>query len=188
MFPNSENWRVGDRFLDLRTHWLTLIGEHWQTPDGEELEYWRVEKADSVIVLPCRNQHLLLPPPMFRPGVGQASLDFPGGRLPKGLRPEAAAPQILARELGVEEGAIAQLLPINTQGWHINSSFSNQTLFGFIAHLAPAATIPSAQLGKSIPVTPEGIQSLLAELQCLQCRALLLEWWMQNPTAPNFEG
>lgn len=188
MHPTSENWQVGDRFLNLSNHWLTLIGEHWQTPDGAALDYWRVEKADSVIVLPVQSQCLLLPPPMFRPGIGQATLDFPGGRLPAELRPEDAAPQILARELRIETEAIAQLLPINTRGWAINSSFSDQTLFGFVAHLKPTHLVPPDHIGLSVPVTSAGIQTLLARLRCLQCRALLLEWCMQTATAPTFEG
>jgi hypothetical protein len=32
-------WQVHDRFLDLKTRWLTLIGEHWNTDQGEQLEY-----------------------------------------------------------------------------------------------------------------------------------------------------
>jgi hypothetical protein len=183
-----DSWQVGDRFLNLQTHWLTLIGEHWQTPDGEKLDYWRVEKADSVIVLPLQFQHLLLPPPMFRPGVGQATLDFPGGRLSAGLRPEEAALQILVRELGVEEGAIAQLLPITTRGWYVNSSFSNQTLFGFVAQLNPTLPGSPENIGLRVPATPAGIATLLAKLRCLQCRALLLEWWMQTAITPTFEG
>ncbi|MGB7415229.1 MAG: hypothetical protein WA902_13575 [Thermosynechococcaceae cyanobacterium] len=40
-----------DRFLKLDSPWMTVIGEHLQTQTGEHLEYWRIEKADSVIQL-----------------------------------------------------------------------------------------------------------------------------------------
>ncbi|WP_228040136.1 hypothetical protein [Nodosilinea sp. LEGE 07088] len=42
------------------------------------LEYWRVEKADSVIILPLQNQRLILPPHTYRPGMGKLTLDFQG--------------------------------------------------------------------------------------------------------------
>ena len=45
--PSSPAWPVNDRFLELRSHWMTLIGEHLQDDRGQLLEYWRVEKADS---------------------------------------------------------------------------------------------------------------------------------------------
>ena len=53
--PSGTAWQVNDRFLELRSRWMTLIGEHLQDDRGQLLEYWRVEKADSVIVLPVQN-------------------------------------------------------------------------------------------------------------------------------------
>lgn len=172
------DWELGDRFLDMRSHWFTLIGEHWRDHQGQPLEYWRVERAHSVVVIPIQNEQLLLPPEQFRPGVGSTTLDFPGGRLPDEMPPMEAAGRILERELGVEREAIAQLLAINTDGWIVNSSFSNQRLFGFVAHLSPDAPVPSDRVGSTYPLTKDGIQALLQNLPCLQCRALLLEWWM----------
>ena len=37
---------------------MTLIGEHWQDTQGQQLKYWRIEKADFVIVLPIQHDHL----------------------------------------------------------------------------------------------------------------------------------
>lgn len=79
----SQDWQVYDRILELRTQWLTLIGEHWHTEQGQRLEYWRVEKADSVIVLPLLEQQLILARPTYRPGVQTQTLDFPGGGWPR---------------------------------------------------------------------------------------------------------
>ncbi len=78
-------WQIQDCFLEFHSRWLTLIGEHWLDTQGQALEYWRIEKTDSVIVLPIQvddlaQPHILLPPASFRPGVGQVTLDFPGGR------------------------------------------------------------------------------------------------------------
>lgn len=164
----------------MRSHWFTLIGEHWHDHQGTPLEYWRVERAHSVVIIPIQAEQFLLPPAQFRPGVRHATLDFPGGRLPEGVSADEAAARILGRELGVMEGAIAQLTPINPGGWIVNSSFSNQQLFGFVAHLSPDVPVAESQIGSTHAVSPQGVQDLLAELLCLQCRALLLDWWLQT--------
>jgi hypothetical protein len=39
-----------------------------------------------------------------------------------------------------------------------------------------------------VPLTQAGRQTLLSQLHCLQCRALLLEWWTQSCTPVDFEG
>jgi hypothetical protein len=51
---SDQPWRIQDRFLELHSRWMTLIGEHLQDHRGEILKYWRIEKADSVIVLPIQ--------------------------------------------------------------------------------------------------------------------------------------
>lgn len=174
--------KVLDRFLDLRSRWLTLIGEHLQTAQGDILEYWRVEKDHSVVILPILNGQLLLPPPVYRPGIGTETWDFPGGRVPANRTPESVVPAILQRELGIEEGAIAHLTSLNAMGWAVNSSFSNQHLFGFVADLHPDTALNPQFVGSTFPATPEGMAMLLKDLTCLQCRAIALEWWiMQLP-------
>ena len=70
--PNAQQmWQVQDRFLEINSRWLTLIGEHLQDDRGEVLEYWRIEKADSVIVLPIQRDRILMPKPSYRAGIGQ---------------------------------------------------------------------------------------------------------------------
>ncbi len=175
---HNPNWQIQDRFIELHSPWLTLIGEHLQTEQGEILEYWRVEKADSVIILPIYNQQLILLPPTYRPGIGKTTLDFPGGRLPQTEKPMTVVAKILERELGITGDAIAQLIPLNNQGWVVNSSFSNQKLFGFVAHLQPTVQINEDFIGGMYPIDRQGIRSLLQSLHCLQCRGVLLEWWV----------
>jgi hypothetical protein len=172
----TEVWQCRDRFLSLHCRWFDLMGEHLQTPAGETLEYWRVEKVDSVIILPIHRQQFLLPPPIYRPGLGQATWDFPGGRVPEGHTAAATATAILQRELGIPSHAVQQLVPINPTVWAINSAFSNQCLHGFVAHLQPTLEIDRAAIGQTWPTTVAGIQALLTDLTCLQCRALLLQW------------
>ncbi|BFM38108.1 NUDIX hydrolase [Synechocystis sp. LKSZ1] len=156
---------------------MTLLGERWQDDQGQILDYWRVEKADSIIILPRYQQALLLPKPQFRPGLNQVTWDFPGGRWPEQTPIGNVIPQILQRELGLEAENIAALIPINHQGWPVNSSFSNQKLYGYLADIHPETEISLHHLGGRYPLTPTGLQDLLTILVCLQCRALLLDWW-----------
>lgn len=176
----NKGWQTQDTFLELHSQWLTVIGEHLQDETGQILEYWRVEKADSVIILPIQNQQLILPPPTYRQGLGEKTLDFPGGRIPEGEQAATVVPKILQRELGIIPETISQLTPLNSQGWAVNSSFSNQKLFGFVAELQPTVQIPSNFVGAIYPIYNDGIASLLNSLICLQCRAVLLEWWIST--------
>jgi hypothetical protein len=155
---------------------MTLIGEHIPSPTGM-LDYWRVERADSVVVVPVQGDRLLLPPPVWRPGVGAATLDFPGGRIAAGQSVEAAAIAVLQRELhcSIEPAALSRL---NHQGWPINSSFSDQHLFGCVAQIPADWSPPPSLTLTAYGLTPGDLRVLLADLTCLQCRAVLLEWWM----------
>ncbi|WP_017301605.1 hypothetical protein [Nodosilinea nodulosa] len=192
MLPDAyPSWQVQDRFLELHSRWMTLIGEHWQDAQGQRLEYWRIEKADSVIVLPIQKDTLvqpqiLLPPASYRPGVGRVTLDFPGGRRLEGQRPEEAAISILKRELGVEVTSITQLIALNPEGWAINSSFSNQKLYGFVAHIEAGPPLSPPFTAATYPADSAGVHQLLCELTCLQCRSVLLEWYAhQSDLSPQ---
>jgi len=113
MLSSSEqHWKLRDRFLEIRSRWVTLFGEHLEDSQGQQLEYWRIEKSDSVIILPIHNDRIILPPPSYRPGVSQITLDFPGGRVPEKQTPQELVPKILQRELGVQVTDIAQLTPL----------------------------------------------------------------------------
>ncbi|BAY96388.1 putative hydrolase, NUDIX family [Tolypothrix tenuis PCC 7101] len=180
---SGECWKVQHRFVEMRSDWLTVIGEHLQDNCGQTLEYWRVEKADSVVILPIQSHQIILPPPSYRPGLSKLTLDFPGGRLPSGKSPDVAVPAILQRELGVEATAISQLIALNSEGWPVNSSFSNQKLYGFVAHLEPTPPIKANYLGATYPATSAGVHDLLQSLICLQCRAVLMQWWLELGTS-----
>ncbi|ACK66363.1 hydrolase, NUDIX family, putative [Rippkaea orientalis PCC 8801] len=175
MLSNTP-WKILTRLVEIRSPWLTLIGEKLEDNHQQILEYWRVEKADSVIIMTTQNNHFIFPPPSYRPGLGEITLDFPGGRVPDDKTPLEAIGAILKRELGIEEKEIDSLTPMNSKGWAINSSFSNQKLYGFVAIISPEASINPEKLGANYPITEEGITQLLKELTCLQCRGILLEW------------
>lgn len=177
---SEKHWHVCKRFLEIRSHWFTLIGENLQDHQGQILEYWRVEKADSAVIVPIQSDRIILPPPSYRPGLGKLTLDFPGGRIPEGQNPDAAVPTILKRELGIEAEAIVELMPLNTEGWAVNSSFSNQKLYSFVAQIQPNVEVSAEYVGATYPAIATGVRDLLEVLTCLQCRAVLLEWWLKQ--------
>ena len=159
MTSPSPTWQTLDRFLEVKSPWMTLIGEHLRDDRNRVLDYWRVETANSAVILTVQDNHLILPPTMYRPGVGQLTLDFPGGRVPQKDRPRAAVPSILERELGVPAEAIVSCTSLNEKGWLVNSSFSNQKLYGFVVHLNPSVQLASDRVGEKYALTESGIQS-----------------------------
>jgi hypothetical protein len=176
----TKNWRTLDCLIKINTPWLTLIGEKLEDDRQQVLDYWRVEKADSVVIITIQNNQFILPHASYRPGVQQVTLDFPGGRVNQGISPNLAALEILSRELGISNVDIVSLNPLNQVGWMINSSFSNQKLYGFVAEINPNTLINRERVGKIYPTTSTGISQLLTDLTCLQCRAILREWLASN--------
>lgn len=171
--PEAPAWERGETIVTIESPWVRLIAERWRDEQGRPLDYWRVERVHSVIVAPIQGGRLLLPRPQFRPGLGRATLDLPGGRLPAGQTPLAAATAILARELGLPAGAISTMRPLNREGWAINSSFSNQLLFGVVASIDPVQE--PALPHETLSFDRAGLRALLERLECLQCRAVVLE-------------
>ena len=175
----DQAWQVERPLTRLITPWLNLIGERLKTSDGAELDYWRIERADSAIVVPIWRQHLLLPAPIYRPGIQEVTLDFPGGRVQPGQSSLDAAKLILQRELTITAEAIQSIHALNLVGWPVNSSLSNQRLYGFWAQLRDDTDLAPGVVGQQYSFTPSGIAQLLAVLPCLQCRALLMELQLQ---------
>jgi len=172
----SPPWKVLSRFVEISSPWLTVIGERLRDDSGKELEYWRVEKAHSLVVITVQNGKLILPNSAYRPGVGRATVDFCGGRVDDGTQLEQTARRIVCRELALGDEVSMTLTPINQTPWDINSSFENQQLYGYVVELGSEVAIDAAQIGSTYELNEAGVQALLHELVCLQCRALLREW------------
>jgi hypothetical protein len=174
-------WKCLAKLVEIRSPWVTLHGERWQDDKGKDRDYWRVERADSMIVLPLFEGTIVLPPPAFRVGVGQKTWDFPGGRWSGGQPPREVAEALLERELGVRSSQIKSLTPLNESGWCIKSSFSNQRLYGYVAQLTGLDLGEGpATIGRVYKVGADGVRQLLQDLECLQCRGVLLEWLQQG--------
>eukprot|EP00184_Porphyridium_aerugineum_P002331 CAMPEP_0184699284 /NCGR_PEP_ID=MMETSP0313-20130426/5612_1 /TAXON_ID=2792 /ORGANISM="Porphyridium aerugineum, Strain SAG 1380-2" /LENGTH=176 /DNA_ID=CAMNT_0027158353 /DNA_START=153 /DNA_END=683 /DNA_ORIENTATION=- len=168
------SWTVIEKFAEIWSQWLTIIGEKVEDDRGKILEYWRVEKVDSVIVIAIQNEHFVLPEPMYRHGIGEITLDFVGGRVPEHATPLQTAPNLIIKELGIEPNQIQSVALLHDVGYPINSSFSNQRMYTAVATLESDAKIASKT--RSYSVDHQGVQRLLNDIICLQCRAALMEW------------
>ena len=153
---------------------MTFTVEELEDHEGKHLEWSRIEKPDSLLLVVRMDEEILLGPPSYRPGIAQWTLDLPGGRLegPGGL--EGAAQRIAARELGLAEGSLENLAELTAGGWAIDSSTSSARLHVATATIASGTALPSKV--RRQPSDPAGIDALLGELDCLQCRAALGAW------------
>lgn len=173
----SSEWEKVSDIVKIQNKWLSIIGERLRDDGGNLIDYWRVEKDHSAVILTQYRGQLVFPKPSFRPGVGKRTLDFPGGRIPSDKEPISVVASILQRELGVDESDIVRVEALNSVGWPVNSSFSNQCLYAFSAVLRDEAILDNQKLHpKSYSVSKEEIQEVFSELTCLQCRMVLSEW------------
>ena len=169
-------WTCASTLVTIDSPWVRMLAEQWIDDQGKTLDYWRVERVDSVIVMPIWRGQLLLPHPQFRPGVQRLTLDLPGGRLPTGMTPAEAVPVLLHKELGIPAAAISSIEALNQQGWIINSSFSNQLLYGLLASIDADTALNLAAVHSSVPCNFAAIAAFTQELECLQCRSVLQTW------------
>ena len=173
----DEHWDLVESFVRVGSRWVTLIGERWRCDKGKILEYWRVEKKlIPLLFYPYKESTFSAPKKNFRPGVGRPTLDFPGGRLPIGMEPAEVVPDLLERELGVSPEGIARIEQINAMPLLVNSSFSNQRLWGYAALIDEAYMVPESNMYGKFATNETGVACLLEMMECLQCRALLLDW------------
>mmetsp|Transcript_37967 Transcript_37967/g.77275 ORF Transcript_37967/g.77275 Transcript_37967/m.77275 type:complete len:313 (-) Transcript_37967:390-1328(-) len=212
----ADEWKKLSDIMTLETPWFTLLGERLLDDRHRTLDYYRVRRSHSavIIVIHKGSNSILLPrKAQYRPGVQQATLDFCGGRIGSHARSigdvmDSVIPHILERELGdlvssyVDDVESVSCLnhgahPAATCediGWPVDSSFSSQRLLGFVAHLREDLMEHSENDGKVVtatglpdsvvayPRTREGMDGLLVDLQCLQCRSVLLEYLRDEST------
>lgn len=173
----SKSWKVNERFFNLKNKWVEFIGESCEDKDGNELEYYRVNRSDSLIIIPICGNKIILPQIYYRHGIEKDTLDFPGGRFPNDRKFEDVSHEILFKELGIQKHQVKSLEVLNENGWYVDSSFSNQRLFGVVAHLDDKDV---KLFGKTVDCDTENLRQILESLICLQCRAVFIEWLQKN--------
>ncbi|MDB5181851.1 MAG: putative hydrolase, family [Candidatus Saccharibacteria bacterium] len=176
-----NKWKVLSRFTTITTPWLTLIGERLLDDNNTELEYWRVEKADGALIITIHNGKLILPRPMYRPGKGERTLDFCGGRASAGQPMDEAARKTVVREFGITQADVQiDVTPLNNVGWDVDSSFTNVKMYGYVVTIPADVSISPDNIGAQYALNEEGYNQLLDELTCMQCRMLFHEWRLKD--------
>ncbi|MCF8069632.1 MAG: hypothetical protein K9L30_13700 [Desulfobacterales bacterium] len=176
---DMPDWKVLKTIVKISSFWLEIIAESIVDEKGDTIEYWRIEKDDSVIVIPFYRDAIILSKPFYRHGVKKTTYDFPGGRNKKNHDPAVGALTILQRELEIKEKDIISIKPLNKIPWHVNSSFSNQSLYGFIAEISSDVSFSRQQCIESFSIEDD-MKMLLKKLTCLQCRCVLHELLYNN--------
>lgn len=171
-------WKVTDAFIEIKNRWISFFGEYCINEKNEILEYYRVERADSIVVLPLIDNKLLLPKRYYRHGVQKHTLDFPGGRFEKGKNKKEVVYDILQRELNVSAKNVDVVSEINKEGWIVDSSFSTQKLYGVVVRISSMDY--SLNDSELMEVTKKNLLHLLSTIECLQCRSVLMTWMIKN--------
>lgn len=182
----SAVYTVEKNLIEINTNWVKIVGEQIRDEKGQTLDYWRVEKDNSLIVIPFYKQQFMLPGLVYRHGINRKTYDFPGGRIPRDGNIEMESAIILEREIGIGKDKIQDIKQLNSVGWPINSAFSNQELFCTVASISESLNIKDLQDVQLFPRSKKGIMELRKNLSCLQCRAALLEWCFGNDMKIEF--
>lgn len=168
-------WSKKKEIIRMENQWLTLFGESWF--DGvDNIDYWRVERASSLIIIPLWKGYIVLPEPQFRVGVNKQTLDLPGGRYNETKDFDMVVLSILKKELNVNSSDIISVNKLHKEGWEVDSSFSNQKLYSVAINLKND-WVPKEgfQLFHSNDI---GIVKILNNITCLQCRSVIMHWFI----------
>lgn len=162
-----SKWIKKDTITHIKTKWVDIFCELWVDNENKLLEYWRVEKDDSLIVLVTNENDFLLPKRQYRVGANTETLDFSGGRFnSKEQNIEKRAIEIASKELHIEENDLAFVKQLSSTSFIINSSFNNQKLYICLVH--------AKKSNQNIIRHPiDNSNTLLQDINCLQCNFAL---------------
>lgn len=174
-----KEWKVKAELLNIKNQWIQFIGEKCIDNENKELEYYRVIRADSVVIIPIINNHIIKPQSYYRHGIKKHTLDFPGGRLTNSEIINETITDILEKELHIQAENITEIDILNiSKPWHVDSSFSSQKLYAATVQISPNCKIFKKE--QMLKITKENILNLYNIIDCLQCRMTLIEWYL-NP-------
>ena len=128
-------WETKSIKTILSTVVFDVTEQHNRASDGTEGNYIVMNAPDWVIVIPKLGENFLMVKP-WRHGEKALSIEFPGGVIDKGEKPEAAALRELEEETGYKVGKLTKLGIANPNP----ALFSNHVHFFLAESLTPTGT------------------------------------------------
>ena len=97
-----RSWKVlARRSLLYKTPWFHVWCETVQLPNGRIVEdYYKIEGLEGVVVVALTQEKLVITESHYKHGIGEITLDFPGGYIDAGETPILAAKRELLEETG----------------------------------------------------------------------------------------
>ncbi len=171
-----KKYKIINKFFCFKSKWVEFIGERCEDEKKDLLEYYRVVRCDSLIVLPIVGNKLLFPQKYYRHGISNITLDFPGGRIEDLKKIKNTAKKILKKELSIHSKDIQNIQIINNEGLYVDSSFSTQQVYTCIAYL-DEKNFKFNKI-KCIEINKDNIISLYNIMKCIQCKNSLMEFYL----------
>lgn len=125
-------WKVGPEKPLLKTVVFEVTSHHNTSSAGIEGDYISMNAPDWVIVIPEHNEKFIMVK-QWRHGEQKLSVEFPGGVIDDGEKPETAALRELEEETGFRAGKLTKLGVVNPNP----ALFSNHVHFFLAEDLQP---------------------------------------------------
>lgn len=172
-----NRYKIIDTFFNYKSKWVEFIGE--VCFDGRnKLDYYRIKRSDSIIILPIIDDKLLFPQLYYRHGVQEYTLDFPGGRIDSTDNINSSVLKILKNELGVFEKDVSSIQLVSSEkGYYVDSSFSTQKLYTVTVTLN--SNEKKYKKKSLLKINKDNIWELYSKMDCLQCRFALIDWYLK---------